>query len=194
MDVELNHADPSWCKPLCTKISNKTQKKVAFCSLVTVNTFLSSEEKHGINSKDFEHQSQKQKVIARCKNIAPAVNTDGNVCIERRTQQRIAIAAVISYQRRLRERATGVAPSFELTHLLSHLSLKLSKRAKSIALETARQTFLEVYPFPACSSDTIPTAHIISDFPEIKKKKKRGHPGSIDYNLSLKRRRSVHPV
>jgi len=171
---------------------------VALCSLGTVNKFLLSQENHGINSKGFEHQSQKQKVIDRCKNTAPTVNTDGNVYIERRIRQRIAIAAVISYERRLQERATGAAPSFELTHLLSHISLKLSKRAQGIALETAQQTFLEVYPFSACSSDMIPTAYIISDFPEIKKKKKkkkkRGHPESIDCNLSLKRSRSAHPV
>jgi len=190
MTIDINHTDPSWCKPLCKRNNSRPQKKVTFCPLVTVNTFPTSFlRSREILSADSEQQLQKAMTRRKGKDAqdktTPTVNPGGKVRIERRIQQRTAIMAVLSYQRRLQERIAGVAPSFEFTLLLSPISLKLSQRAKDIALETARQTFLEVYAISASASYMVPIH--VSEFPEIKKKKKREHPGDFVCNPPPKR-------
>lgn len=188
--IDINHTDPSWFKPLCKRNNSRPQKEVTFCPLVTVHTFppsfLPSRE---MLSADSEQQLQKAMTRRKGKDAqdkTTSVNPDSKVRIERRIQQRTAIMAVLSYQRRLQERIAGVAPSFEFPLLLSPTSLKLSQRAKDIALETARQTFLEVYPLSASASDMVPIH--VSEFPEIrKKKKKREHPGNFVCNPPPKR-------
>lgn len=193
-EMKINVKQSGWRSSLRRKsINNSIQQKkreVSFCSLVTVNTIRLKQdnvhnESDSPNSADFEQQRQllrktccKDQKNAKDKSNVPIVNSEGQVCTERRVQQRTAVAAIISYQRRLRER---IESSDSSTLRLCPISLKLSQRAKDIALETARQTLLEVYPLLAFESNGKALVPIeISEFPEIKKKKKKREcPGEL---------------
>lgn len=167
----------------------RRNKTVAFSShpVVSVNAAASarSHDVHSASTRSptpssFERRRHSEltrradKTSARDEN-ASVVNTDGRVCIERRVQQRTAILAVLSYQKKLRQSSsTGAAASTSNLQLLAPVSFKLSQRAKEIALETARLVFLDVYPQHSASSHRTPIC--ISEFPSMKQKK-RVHPG-----------------
>ncbi len=91
--------------------------------------------------------------------------TKGGIPHDRRVQQRIAIAAVLSFQDHLRKQ--GKDPS---THpdLLRSVSSRFSQRARDLALERARQLFCEVHQ-PAKGSVVLIPLHI-SKFPSLKRK------------------------
>ena len=140
--------------------------------------------------RHFELTRRADKTSARNEN-ASVVNTDGRVCIERRVQQRTAILAVLSYQKKLRQRSSTRAAAAASSHLLAPVSLKLSQRAKEIALETARLVFLDVYPQHSASSHRTPIC--ISEFPSMKQKKRvlPGETMGCNPQCSKRRRRNV---
>jgi len=194
--TSINRTDPSLYRPLRRNNDKRPQKLVTFCPRVTIKPFPSYREMpnarqtpaapRSTNSTQFDHL--RRNGMARCKGkdsqdkTASVINSNGKICLERRIQQRITRWAVLSYQRRLQERKEGSAPnSVKFTPLPSHVSLKLSQRAKDIALETARQTYLEVYPFFVSSSNVLPIQ--ISEYPEIKRKTKRAHSENFDKKL-----------
>eukprot|EP00985_Skeletonema_marinoi_P005394 scaffold2335_cov128-Skeletonema_marinoi.AAC.6 len=90
---------------------------------------------------------------------------EGGIPHDRRVQQRISIAAVLSFQNHLRRHSTD--PS---THpsLLRCVSSKFSQRARDVASEQGRQLFCEVHQ-PAKGSDLTIPLHI-SKFPALKRK------------------------
>ena len=91
--------------------------------------------------------------------------TRGGIPHDRRVQQRLAIAAILSFQNHLRTQSND--PS---THpdLLCSVSSKFSQRARDLALEHARQLFCEVHQPAKGSAMTIPIH--ISKFPPLKRK------------------------
>ena len=190
------------------------KKTVTFCPFVNVRLGFTKEaddvsHSHDVhtNKKAGAHhcttsttsatfEKQRQDVKTRCIDVdqektdddIPLINTYGKVCHERRTQRRMYSRAVLSYQKRLKRRQGGCSGSSSPSLLLAPISIKFSQRAKEIALETARQTLLDVYPSLASSSSDLETPIHISKFPEIKKRRSQellefDHP-------QLKRRRS----
>ena len=145
-----------------------------------------------ISSATFEKQRQDVKTRyidvdqEKTPDDIPLINTYGKVCHERRMQRRMYSRAVLSYQKRLQRRQGGCNDSSSPSLLLAPISIKFSQRAKEIALETARQTLLDVYPSLTSSS---PNPIRISKFPEIKKR--RSTQELLDFeHPQLKRRRS----
>ncbi len=98
-------------------------------------------------------------------------STKGGIPHDRRVQQRIAIAAVLSFQDHLRKQ--GKDP---LTHpdLLRSVSSRFSQRARDHALERGRQLFCEVHQ-PAKGSVVLIPLHI-SKFPPLKRKSDSSRP------------------
>lgn len=96
---------------------------------------------------------------------SPIASFEGGIPHDRRVQQRISIAAVLSFQDHLRKQAKD--PS---THpdLLCSVSSKFSQRARDLALEHGRQLFCEVHQ-PADGSDVLVPLPI-SKFPALKRK------------------------
>mmetsp|Transcript_26296 Transcript_26296/g.37548 ORF Transcript_26296/g.37548 Transcript_26296/m.37548 type:complete len:169 (-) Transcript_26296:45-551(-) len=92
-------------------------------------------------------------------------STEGGIPHDRRVQQRISIAAVLSFQDHLRKQTKD--PS---THsdLLCSVSSKFSQRARDLALEHGRQLFCEVHQ-PANGSVVLVPLNI-SKFPALKRK------------------------
>ena len=91
--------------------------------------------------------------------------SEGGIPHDRRVQQRISIAAVLSFQNHLWRHSTD--PS---THpsLLRCVSSKFSQRARDLASEQGRQLFCEVHQPAKGSALTIPLH--ISKFPALKRK------------------------
>mmetsp|Transcript_33262 Transcript_33262/g.69945 ORF Transcript_33262/g.69945 Transcript_33262/m.69945 type:complete len:264 (-) Transcript_33262:245-1036(-) len=170
--------------------SNHPKENVTFCDFITVNTFPT----HTISSNDFEQKRQKEMTRVNTKDTEDTttsiINTEGKVCIERRIQQRTAILAVLSFQKRLHQTVSEVTPSSEFIGRLSSTSLKLSQWAKDIALETARQTVLEVYPQSLSTSNSVPIR--LSEFPEIKRSRKRGSKHMQAATTTLERELREH--
>mmetsp|Transcript_4870 Transcript_4870/g.10734 ORF Transcript_4870/g.10734 Transcript_4870/m.10734 type:complete len:209 (+) Transcript_4870:138-764(+) len=200
--TSINRTDPSFHRPLRRNSSDRPQKLVTFCPRVTIKPFPSYREMpnaretpaapRSTNCTQFDQL--RRNGMARCKGndsqdkTASVINSNGEICLERRIQQRITRWAVLSYQRRLQERIEGSAPtSVKFTPLLSQVSLKLSQRAKDVSLETARQTYLEVYPFFVSSSNVLPIQ--ISEYPAFKRKTKRAHSEDFGCNDPLKHSR-----
>ena len=182
----------------------RMQKKcVTFCPTVTVNMFIStpqaqdtsSSSEHTVqNAKtgldllsDVAFEEQRQQEMTRCSNVhekstVPLINTDGRVCRERHIHRHVVQCALLSYQKRL----VGSGSSFKyITDLLAPISLKLSQRARDIALETARVNMIEVGQSPSAS--VVPIC--ISQFPEIKKRA----PSCSASNPQVKRKRKRCP-
>ena len=182
------------------------KKRVTFCPTVTVNMFIStpqaqdtsSSSEHTVqNAKtgldllsDVAFEEQRQQEMTRCSNVhekstVPLINTDGRVCRERHIHRHVVQCALLSYQKRL----VGSGSSCKyITDLLAPISLKLSQRARDIALETARVNLIEVYPSSAFPSTSV-VPICISQFPEIKKRA----PSCSASNPQVKRKRKRCP-
>jgi len=196
------------------------QKKITFCPFVNVRLGFTKEvddvsHSHDVhtNKKAGAHhcttstssatfEKQRQDVKTRCIAVdqektgddVPLINTYGKVCHERRTQRRMYSRAVLSYQKRLQSRRQGgYNDSSSPSLLLAPISIRFSQRAKEIALETARQTLLDVYPCLASSSSDLETPIHISKFPEIKKRRSTQELLEFEHP-QLKRRRSNDSV
>jgi len=149
-----------------------------------------------ISSATFEKQRQDVKTRyidvdhEKAHDDVPLINTYGKVCHERRMQRRMYSRAVSSYQKRLQSRQGGCSGSSSPSLLLAPISINFSQRAKEIALETARQTLLDVYPCLASSSSDLETPIRISKFPEIKKRRSTQELLEFEEHTQLKRRRS----
>jgi hypothetical protein len=100
---------------------------------------------------------------------------------DRKVQQHISLAAVLSFQNHLRRHSSDTSAH---SGLLRDVSSKFSQRARDLALERARLTFCEVYPPEKGTAPTIPIN--ISKFPRIKRKS-----GATAYQLSKKQCVSV---
>ena len=153
-----------------------------------------------ISSATFEKQRQdvKTRYIGvdqeKTGDDVPLINTYGKVSHERRIQRRLYSRAVLSYQKRLNRRQGGCSAGSSASLLLAPISIKFSQRAKEIALETARQTLLDVYPCLASSSSSdLETPIHISKFPEIKKRRSTQELLEFEHP-QLKRRRSNDSV
>lgn len=109
-------------------------------------------------------------------------STEGGIPHDRRVQQRISIAAVLSFQDHLRKQTKD--PS---THsdLLCSVSSKFSQRARDLALEHGRQLFCEVHQ-PAKGSVVLMPFQI-SKFPAFKRKSK--NEAGANVRLEQKKRR-----
>ena len=163
------------------------QKMITFYPFVSVRSFVSTQD----GDAPIDAQARRK---TSCN--APLINTDGKVCPKRRIHQHTSTSAVLSYQRRLHKRMNQSdndkgQNNLLLKHLshklheqypncngctntellLAHVSTKLSQRAKDIALETARQTLLEIYPASSSHSNDNQILPIpISEFPKTKKR------------------------
>jgi hypothetical protein len=84
---------------------------------------------------------------------------------DRRIQQRISIAAVLSFQNHLRKHSSDPSTQPDLLHSVSS---KFSQRARDLAAERARLLYCEVYQPAKGTTVTIPLH--ISKFPAIKRK------------------------
>mmetsp|Transcript_19693 Transcript_19693/g.32310 ORF Transcript_19693/g.32310 Transcript_19693/m.32310 type:complete len:184 (-) Transcript_19693:37-588(-) len=105
---------------------------------------------------------------------------------DRRVQQRISIAAVLSFQNHLRRLSND--PS---THpdLLCSVSSKFSQRARDLASEHGRQLFCEVHQPAKGSAMTIPLH--VSKFPALKRKSDASRHMESSGRPEQKKRRCV---
>ena len=177
------------------------QKMITFYPFVSVRSFVSTQD----GDAPIDAQARRK---TSCN--APLINTDGKVCPKRRIHQHTSTSAVISYQRQLHKRMNRSdndkgQNNLLLKHLshklheqypncngctntellLAHVSTKLSQRAKDIALETARQTLLEIYPASSSHSNDNQILPIpISEFPKTKKRA-RMEEGAYEYETKM---------
>lgn len=91
--------------------------------------------------------------------------TSRDIPQDRRIQQRISIAAVLSFQNHLRKHSSDPSTHPDLLHSVSS---KFSQRARDLAAERARLMYCEVYQPAKGTAVTIPLH--ISKFPAIKRK------------------------
>ena len=131
--------------------TNNFQKRVAFARMVTVHCLPNTYERKRHTS---EHTGRVKDPVER----------------KRRIHQRLARFAVLSFQQHLRRQRSGHSVESRALEL-ARLSFKFSRRSKDIALEEARQNFLEAHP----QDDTalnLQRPIEISNFPKLKMNKR----------------------
>lgn len=119
----------------CTTATNNFQKRVAFARMVIVHCLPNTDERKRHTS---EHTGKVKDPVER----------------KRRIHQRLARFAVLSFQQHLRRQRSGHSVESRALEL-ARLSFKFSRRSKDIALEEARQNFLEAHPSDDTSKDNV---------------------------------------
>jgi len=151
-----------------TMIKVATVPSVHFSSTVTVRLF--DEKEPTLRSNicppvDGTYESPQPSLAQVDVASESKTTTNRDISRDRRIQQRISIAAILSFQNHLRKNSS--VPS---THpdLLHSVSSKFSQRARDQAAERARLLYCEVYQPAKGTAVTIPLH--ISKFPAVKRK------------------------
>lgn len=150
------------------EVAAPTASSVQFSSTVTYRVFESNAPtkcSHICPQDDDAYSSPPLELTETDAASESMERTRGGIPHDRRVQQRISIAAVLSFQNHLRRHSND--PS---THpdLLCSVSSKFSQRARDLASEHGRQLFCEVHKPAKGSAMTIPLH--VSKFPALKRK------------------------
>ena len=125
---------------------------------------------------------------------------------ERRIQQLVSRKAVLSFQRNLTQSNDGsVSVRICYRDQLANFSSKFSQRARGIALETARVTYLEAYPLSSESSKAHPKSYSsnpcldaiipfkLTDFPSYSMKPRRRVTVEDSLDTNPTKRQKTYP-